>query len=167
MRAFKSCCFSKESTVRGLPWWLSYKESTCNAGDTGSIPGSGRSPGGGMATHSSILAWRIPWAEEPGGLQSIEWHRVRYNWSDLTHTHSPSIILYLRPKKIHLQAISILKLCHYVAQQRTKDNLVKTGLLQPKGTTVNSIKWSLNYIWSSQHLCEGNITITSIFSTGN
>ena len=39
-----------------------------NAGDAGSIPGSGISPGEGMATHSSILAWRIPWTEEPGGL---------------------------------------------------------------------------------------------------
>ena len=39
--------------------------------DLDSIPGSGRSPGGGMATHSSILAWRIPWSEEPGGLESI------------------------------------------------------------------------------------------------
>ena len=45
-----------------------------NAGDTrdmGLTPGSGRSPGEGMATHSSILAWRIPWAEEAGGLQSM------------------------------------------------------------------------------------------------
>ena len=33
----------------------------------------------GMATHSSILAWRIPWTEEPGGLQSIESQRVRHN----------------------------------------------------------------------------------------
>ena len=40
--------------------------------DAGSIPGSGRSPGvEEMATHSSILAWEIPWTEEPGGLQSI------------------------------------------------------------------------------------------------
>ena len=31
----------------------------------------------GMATHSSILAWRIPWAEKPGGLQSLESQRVR------------------------------------------------------------------------------------------
>ena len=31
----------------------------------------------GMATHSSILAWRIPWTEEPGGLQSMGWQRVR------------------------------------------------------------------------------------------
>ena len=35
------------------------KESACNAGDLGLIAGLGRSPGGGMATHSSILAWRI------------------------------------------------------------------------------------------------------------
>ena len=47
------------------------KESACNAGDLGSIPGLGRSPGEGMATHSSILAWEIPWTEEPGGLQSM------------------------------------------------------------------------------------------------
>ena len=33
----------------------------------------------GMATHSSILAWRIPWTEEPGGLQSVESQRVRHD----------------------------------------------------------------------------------------
>ena len=44
--------------------------------DAGLIPGSGRSPGGGHATHSSILAWRIPWIEEPGGLWSIGSQRV-------------------------------------------------------------------------------------------
>jgi len=38
----------------------------------------------GMATHSSIPAWRIPWMEEPGGLQSIGWQRVR----DLAHMHA-------------------------------------------------------------------------------
>ena len=37
----------------------------------------------GMATHSSILAWRIPWTEEPGGLSSMGLHRVRHDWSDL------------------------------------------------------------------------------------
>ena len=46
------------------------KTSACNAGDLGLIPGSGRSLEKEMATHSSILAWRIPWTEEPGGLQS-------------------------------------------------------------------------------------------------
>ena len=56
---------------RWRPRWLSGKESACSAGDTGSIPGSGRSLGEGMATHSSILAWEIPGTEEPGGLQSV------------------------------------------------------------------------------------------------
>ena len=41
----------------------------------------------GIATHSSILAWRIPWAEEPARLQSSGLQRVRYDWSDLARTH--------------------------------------------------------------------------------
>ena len=45
------------------------KVSAYNAGDLGSIPGSGRSLKKEMATHSSILAWKIPWMEEPGRLQ--------------------------------------------------------------------------------------------------
>ena len=44
------------------------KESTYNAEDLGSIPGSGRSPGEGNCNPPSILAWRIPRTEEPGGL---------------------------------------------------------------------------------------------------
>ena len=36
-----------------------------------------------MATHSSVLAWRIPWMEEPGGLPSMGLHRVGHNWSGL------------------------------------------------------------------------------------
>ena len=52
---------------------LVVKKQPANAGDlrdVGSNHRSGRSPGGGMATHSNILAWRIPWTEDPGGLQS-------------------------------------------------------------------------------------------------
>ena len=37
----------------------------------------------GTATHSSILAWSIPWTEEPGGLQSMGSQRVKHDWSDL------------------------------------------------------------------------------------
>ena len=47
------------------------KNLPASAGDVGAIPGLGRSPGVGMAMHSSILAWRIPWTEEPGGLLSM------------------------------------------------------------------------------------------------
>ena len=57
------------------------KNPPVNAGDIRNVglnPGWGRSPGGGLATHSSILAWRIPWAEGPGGLQSTGSQRVRH-----------------------------------------------------------------------------------------
>ena len=47
------------------------KESTCNAGDLGSIPGSGRSPGEENGNPLQYSYWRIPWTEEPGWLQSI------------------------------------------------------------------------------------------------
>ena len=59
--------------------------SPANSGDSGSIPGWGRSPGEGngyplqYSTHSSILAWEIPWTEEPGGLQSMGLQRVRHD----------------------------------------------------------------------------------------
>ena len=64
--------------IWGFPGGSDGKVSACNVGDLGLIPGSGRSLGRedplekAMATHSSILAWRIPWTEEPGRLQSME-----------------------------------------------------------------------------------------------
>ena len=44
------------------------KESACNVGDLGLIPGWEDPLEEGMATHSSVLGWEIPWMEEPGGL---------------------------------------------------------------------------------------------------
>ena len=78
--------------VRNLP---------ANAGDTrdaGLIPGSGRSPGGGHSHPLQFLAWRIPWTEEPGRLQSLGLQRVGHDWKDLAHTHSriPHTRWYLR-----------------------------------------------------------------------
>ena len=55
------------------------EESACNARVQEFHPRSGRSPGGGNGTHSSTLAWRIPWTEEPGGLQSTGLQRVRHD----------------------------------------------------------------------------------------
>ena len=46
-----------------------------------------------MATHSSILAWRIPWTEEPGGLQSMGSHRLGHDWRDLANTYVLVFIL--------------------------------------------------------------------------
>ena len=69
------------------------KNPPASAKDMGSVPGLGRSLEQNMATHSSVLAWRIPWTEEPGRLQSMGSHRVRNNWSDLAHTHHPGVII--------------------------------------------------------------------------
>ena len=49
-------------------------------------------PEKGMATHSSIIAWRIPWTEEPGSLQSMGSQRVRHDWATFTSLH-----LFLKP----------------------------------------------------------------------
>ena len=50
-----------------------------DSGDLGLIPRSGRSPGVRNGNHSSSLAWKIPWREEPGGLQSVGLQRVRHS----------------------------------------------------------------------------------------
>ena len=65
-----------------IPGGSDGKESACDVGDPGSIPGSERSSGEGMATHSSILAWRIPWTEEPGVLLSMGSQRLGTRLSD-------------------------------------------------------------------------------------
>ena len=55
----------------GSPRGSDDKESTCNMGRPGFYPWVGKLPGEGMATHSSLLAWRIPGTEKSGGLQSM------------------------------------------------------------------------------------------------
>ena len=64
---------------RGLPGGSVVKNPPANIGDAGSIPGSGRSPGEGNATPSSILAWEDPWTEESGRLLSMKSQRVRHD----------------------------------------------------------------------------------------
>ena len=55
-----------------------------------------------MATHSSTLAWRIPWTEEPGRLQSIGSQTVRHNWSNWAQTHARKIYLNSRTYELPL-----------------------------------------------------------------
>ena len=79
-------------------WQLIGKESACDAGDSGLIPASGRAPKKEMATHASILAWRIPWTEKPDGLQFMGSQRVGHYWMTntftFTHTHTHIYILF-------------------------------------------------------------------------
>ena len=66
------CCRASQvaQVVKNLP---------ANAGDMGSVLGWEDPLAEGMATHSSILAWRIPWTEEPGRLQSMGLQRVGHD----------------------------------------------------------------------------------------
>ena len=74
---------SRTLTEEGLPWWLSSKESSCNVGDLQEMwvrsLGQEDPLEKGIATHSSTLAWEIPWTEEPGRLQSMGSQRVRHD----------------------------------------------------------------------------------------
>ena len=63
----------------GFPGGSDGKESTGNVGDLGSITGWEDPLEKGIATHSSVLAWKTPWTEEPGGLQSVGLQRVRHD----------------------------------------------------------------------------------------
>ena len=62
----------------------------------------------GMATHSSILVWRIPWTEETGGLQFMRSQRVRHNWVTNTNTHAQSRdkIIPIHPKYLTAKGYS-------------------------------------------------------------
>ena len=74
-------CFPGSSVCKDFPQCSVCKESTCDAGDPGLIPRLQRSPGEGNGNPSSILAWKIPWAEEPRRLQSLELKRDGYDWA--------------------------------------------------------------------------------------
>ena len=65
--------------VSNFPGGSDGKASAYNAGDLGSIPGSSIPLEKEMATHSSIIAWKIPWMEEPGRLQSMGSQRVGHD----------------------------------------------------------------------------------------
>ena len=81
MTAVHKTLLSKSSPQ--LPGGSVVKNPPTNTGDAGSIPGQEEPLKQEMATHSSILAWRIPWAEEPDGLQSTRSQRVGHDSRDL------------------------------------------------------------------------------------
>ena len=61
----------------------------------------------GMATHSRILAWEIPWTEEPGGLQSMGSQRIRHDWATHTFLHTMYTILYT----LHTVLVKVTQSC--------------------------------------------------------
>ena len=75
------------------------KEAACNAGDRVQFLDKEDTLGKEMATHSSIFAWRIPWTEEPGGLQSMGLQRVRHNLATKPPPEHPFLTNYKQIRK--------------------------------------------------------------------
>ena len=95
--------------LSGFPDGSVVKNSTCKAGDTedpGLILGLGRSPGEGIGNPLQYLTWRIPWTEEPFGLQSVGSQRVGHDWAS-EHTHIHYIARKIRLLQKHSRAVEI------------------------------------------------------------
>ena len=98
-----------------------------------------------MATHCSILAWRIPWTEKPGGLQSMGLQRVRHDWVTNTNTLLPffrvsiwrfiSSLFWGNILAWLLIFLDFLCCCLHIRQSRCLSQSSWTGLLQEKTTT--------------------------------
>ena len=74
----------------------------------------------GMATHSSTLAWRIPWTEEPGSLQSMGSHRVGHEWAT-------SLSFFARRLKWWVQALQIIHINHAQRKKEQTIHLIANG----------------------------------------
>ena len=76
------------AVYEGFPGGSDSKASVYNAGDQGSIPGWQDALEKEMAIHSRTIAWKIPWTEEPGRLQSMGSQRVGHDWATSLYTIS-------------------------------------------------------------------------------
>ena len=101
------------------------KKLPASAGDVGSVPASRRSPGEKMATHSSILAWEIPWTGEPCGLQSMGSQKSqRLTTATALFPPSPHLRECSHP---HHRAPLILCLHHKTDTERNREDRRKDG----------------------------------------
>ena len=112
----------------------------------------------GMASYSSILAWRIPWIEAPGGLQSIRSQRVGHVWSNLAGTACLTMELisitrnwdyflhknfHLSPKKLDYLATRLLPACNLLAGQQFPPLVGCVHFTLPQASTQFTHLWSL------------------------
>ena len=95
-----------------------------------------------MVTHSSILAWRIPWTEEPGRLQSIGLQKVRHDWSDLASTHKVLSIYnnYASPPRHVLSLLLWAMVCSSSSPSTPLLLSLSTRLIQQKPNTHCPVK---------------------------
>ena len=105
-----------------MPGGSEVKASAWNAGDPGWSLGWEDPMEKEMATHSSTLAWRIPWREEPGRLQSMGSQRVRHDWATSHMTNLDSILKsrdITLPAKVHLVKAMVFPVVIYGCESWT------------------------------------------------
>ena len=111
----------------------------------------------GMATHSRILAWRIPWTEEPGGLRSIESQRVRHDWSDFFSTHAfmhsyvcvffPPHVMILTTGLLYYKVLQYIKVFLYTTKcMYTHLHMSKLDFWKTLKKLTRKIHCNFNYI---------------------
>ena len=113
----------------------------------------------GMVTHSSILARRIPWTEEPGGLQSIRLHRVGHDWSNLAWqgTAVKILLIYWQDYLSQINKFELLpcvrsslgnRICHWILSLRSSycEVLKRFCCMWVHIRAWMGDKWDVNYI---------------------
>ena len=105
-----------------------------------------------MATHLGVLAWRIPWMEEPGGLQSMESTRVGHNWETNTNTHKDCY------RKIKLPVIMWITPYHCREEKKIMEDL-----------TISTWGWRWNFAAIITHRLQStaNVSEEKAKGTGN
>ena len=117
------------------------KESTPRQETWGPSLGRGDPQEKGTATLSSILAWRIPWTEEPGGLQSIGSQRVKHDWvTKRTHT-APTVLFKVLYCKIKNVFIFVFAFMYYLYKRYNKPITVQYYI-------ANCVSWVSTLCWA-------------------
>ena len=133
-----------------LPGGSDSKVSAYNTGDPGSIPGSGRSPGEGNGNPLHYLAWKIPWKEDAGRLQSMGSQRVGHDWAT-----SLAFPAHNASAPIKLSKCNRLFQCHDIPQCIASDH--RTYIIADElGQWIHVPRTCWSLIWS----CEDSVTFS-------
>ena len=131
--------------VWGFPGGSDGEESACNAGDPGSIPGSGRSPGEGNGCPLQYSCLENPMDRGACRLQSMGSQQAGHDWSNLAHTSYTNILLYI----LYNFSFESNKIHYRVFKRSWNDRKEKSAVLSPlRNTTLHFTLYSLSAIFS-------------------